>query len=262
MLNPKQPSPKPHQWTSRWILKDGGKNGKWLQSTDPGSQCFWPLFRKVKLGQRGSNHCKMQKNFNLQIFPYHHAFLLWFDQILHLFGGLPGLPVPGSQLRPRSEELNEGVGNRKWRRWKQGFWELRHGSLPFLSGQEIVSTKVLLDKCWYFLVKFKPMLTNYADNKMFISPSWALLWNDARHVSQEFVMSDISIISVVITQPSETSPLYLFNNAGKVKPKWHGCTRQKDYKHKKKTNSFQKLSFCQIWLPVWLIGISIFCGCV
>ena len=247
MLNPKQPSPKPHQWTSRWILKDGGKNGKWLQSTDPGSQCFWPLFRKVKLGQRGSNHCKMQKNFNLQIFPYHHAFLLWFDQILHLFGGLP---VPGNQLRPRSEELNEGVGNRKWRRWKQGFWELRHGSLPFLSGQEIVSTKVLLDKCWYFLVKFKPMLTNYADNKMFISPSWALLWNDARHVSQEFVMSDISIISVVITQPSETSPLYLFNNAGKVKPKWHGCTRQKDYKHTKKTNSFQKLSFCQIWLPV------------
>ena len=188
------------------------------------------------------------------IYKYSHTIMPFYCDLIRFcifFGGLPGLPVPGNQLRPRSEELNEGVGNRKWRRWKQGFWELRHGSLPFLSGQEIVSTKVLLDKCWYFLVKFKPMLTNYADSKRFISPSWALLWNDARHVSQEFVMSDISIISVVITQPSETSPLYLFNNAGKVKPKWHGCTRQKDYKHKKKkTNSFQKWSFCQIWLPV------------
>ena len=71
-------------------------------------------------------------------------------------------------------------------------------------------------------------------------------------------MSDISIISVVITQPSETSPLYLFNNAGKVKPKWHGCTRQKDYKHKKKNEQLPKMVILPDLATSWLIGISIF----
>ena len=179
-------------------------------------------------------------------FPYHHAFLLGFDQILRIFWGATGATCAWKSASPQ-------IRGTEWRCWKQEVAALEAGFLraPTWFASIPVGTRDRFHQsparhfCWYFLVKFKPMLTNYADSKMFISPSWALLWNDARHVSQEFVMSDISIISVVITQPSETSPLYLFNNAGKVKPKWHGCTRQKDYKHKKKRTASKNGHFAR-----------------